>query len=95
MFTSFDLYAKLRIVLAHQSSFLRLVYLFLVVLGLRCCTGFSLAVVYGGCSQVTVFRLLIVVASLVVEHRLSVLGFSNFSKWTQKLWLPDSRAQAQ
>ena len=49
----------------HQSSFLRLIYLFLALLGLRCCTGFSLVVVLGGCSQVAVFRLLIVVASLV------------------------------
>ena len=36
--------------------------LFLAVLGLHCCTGFSLIVVHG---------LLIVVASSVVEHGLS------------------------
>ena len=63
--------------LAHQSSFLRLIYLFLALLGLCCCTDFSLVVLSGGCSQVVVFRLLIVVASLVVELRLSVLRFSN------------------
>ena len=39
-------------------------------LGLHCCTKFSLAVVGGGCSLVTVHRLLTVVATLVVEHRL-------------------------
>ena len=37
------------------------IYLFSAVLGLHCCTGFSLVVMH---------RLLIVVASLVVEYRL-------------------------
>ena len=63
--------------LAHQSSILRLIYLFLALLGLCFCTDFSLVVLSGGCSQVVVFRLLIAVASLVVELRLSVLRFSN------------------
>ena len=44
--------------------------LFLVVLGLCCCTGFSLVVVSGDYSLVAVRRLLIVMASLVAEHRL-------------------------
>ena len=44
--------------------------LFLAVLGLLCCTGFSLVVVRGGDSLVAVCGFLIVVASLVVEHRL-------------------------
>ena len=43
--------------------------LFLAVLGLHCCTGFSLVVVSRGYSLVAMHRLLIVVASLVVEHK--------------------------
>ena len=43
--------------------------LFLAVLGLCCCVGFSLVVASGGCSLV-VHGLLIVVADLVAEHRL-------------------------
>ena len=42
----------------------------LVVLGLPCCVGFSLAVASGGYSLVAVHGLLIAVASLAVEHRL-------------------------
>ena len=42
-------------------------YLFLAVLGLCCCTGFSLVVASGGYSPVAVHGLLIVVASLVAE----------------------------
>ena len=42
---------------------------FLAVLGLHCCMGFSLVVVSGGYSVVEVYRPVIVVASLVVEHR--------------------------
>ena len=38
--------------------------LFLAVLGLHCCTGFSLVAVSGGYSLVTVLSLLIVVTSL-------------------------------
>ena len=47
-------------------------YLFthLAVLGLRCCTGFSLVVASMVCSLVVVHGLLIAVASLVSEHRL-------------------------
>ena len=44
--------------------------LFLAVLGLHCWAGFSLAVGSGGSSRVVVSRLLMEVASLVVEHRL-------------------------
>ena len=43
--------------------------LFVAVLGLRCCTGFSL-VVSGGCSLVVAHRVLIALASLAGEHRL-------------------------
>ena len=44
------------------------IMLFLAVLGLRCCMGFSLGGASGGCSLVAVRRLLIVVASLAAEH---------------------------
>ena len=43
-------------------------YLFLAVLGLHCCTGFSLAV-DGGSYCLAVVLGLLVVTSLVVEHR--------------------------
>ena len=42
-------------------------YLFVAVLGLHCCTGFSLVVVRGGYSLVLAHRLLTAVASLVAE----------------------------
>ena len=45
-------------------------YLFLAVLGLRCCVGFSLVAVSASYSLVVVHGLLIAVASLLVEHRL-------------------------
>ena len=45
-------------------------YLFLAVLSLGCCAGFSLVAVSGGYSLVAVCGLLIPVASLVAEHRL-------------------------
>ena len=45
-------------------------YLFLAVLGLFCCVGFSLVAASGGYSPVAVLRLLIAVASLVAEHGL-------------------------
>ena len=46
------------------------IYLFLAVLSLGCCAGFSLVVESGGYSLVAVCGLLILVASLVAEHRL-------------------------
>ena len=42
---------------------------FLAVLGLCCCTDFSLVVASGSYSLVVVHKPLIVVASLVAEHR--------------------------
>ena len=54
--------------LTFHSHFLKFIYLFMAVLGLRFCTGFSLVVVSRDSSQVAVLRLLIVVASLVVEY---------------------------
>ena len=77
--------------------------LFLAVLGLRCCVQ-----AFSGCGErgllfIAVHRLLIAVASLVVEHGLQArglqqlqhVGFSSCSMWAQQLWLVGSRAQAQ
>ena len=50
--------------------FLDLINLFLAVLVLCCCTGFSLVASSGGYSLVSVLRLLVVVASLVGKHGL-------------------------
>ena len=50
--------------------FYKAVFFFLAMLGLRCCTGFSLIAASGGYSLVAVCGLLVVVASLVAEHRL-------------------------
>ena len=57
----------------HEGSLLlknMFIYLFLTVLGLPCCAGFSLVAASGGHSLVTVFRLLVVVTSLALGHRL-------------------------
>ena len=51
--------------------FILFIYLFLAVLGLRCCEGFSLFVVSRSYSPVAAHGLLIAVASLVAEHRLN------------------------
>ena len=48
-----------------------LIYLLVALLGLHCPAGFSLVVATGGYSAVVGLRLLITVASLVVEHGLS------------------------
>ena len=45
-------------------------YLFVAVLGLHCCLGFYLVVGSEGYSLVVLGKLLIVVASFVVEHGL-------------------------
>ena len=44
------------------------IYLFLAVLGLRCCVGFSLVAESGGYSLVMAHGLLIAVAFLAVKH---------------------------
>ena len=46
------------------------IFIVLTVLSLCCCMGFSLVAASGGCSSFAVYRLLIAVASLVLEHRL-------------------------
>ena len=49
---------------------IKLIYLFLAVLGLHYCVGFSLVAVRGRYSLAVVHGLLIAVASLVAEHGL-------------------------
>ena len=57
--------------LSFSIQFKFFIYLLILSgLGLCCCTRFSLAVVGGGCSLVTEHRLLTVVATLIVQHRL-------------------------
>ena len=53
------------------------IYLFIVlaVLGLCCCSGFSLVVGSGGYSRVAVLERLIVGASLISEHGFRAHGF--------------------
>ena len=55
--------------------FCNFIYLFLAVLDLRCCAGFSLAAASKAYSPVVVCGLLIAVTSLV-EHRLQGAGAS-------------------
>ena len=54
----------------HLGCFIYLFILFLAVLCLRLCAGFSLVAASRGYSLVAVLGLLIAVASLVLEHRL-------------------------
>ena len=59
-------------------------YLFLAVLGLHCCTGFSLVALNWGYSLVAVCRLLIAVTSFVAElQALGLVGFHSSSTRTQ------------
>ena len=66
-------------------AFLKFIHLFLAVLGLRCCAGFSLVAERRGCSPAAAQELLTAVASLVayglsscssraLEHKLSHCG---------------------
>ena len=58
------------------------IYLFLAVLGLRCCAGFFSRIAESGSySLVAVSGLLIGVASLVSEH--GHMGFSSCNMWAQ------------
>ena len=62
--------------------------LFLVMLGLHCCSGFLQLQLSGGYSLVMVLRFCIVAASLVVEHRpLAPLG-SGWKQYHQTLGCP-------
>ena len=60
---------KKEIIVAIKFTY-NLIYLFLAVLGLHCCMGFSLDATSRGYSLVMVSRFLIVVDSLAVEHEL-------------------------
>ena len=64
------------------------IYLFLAVLGLYCCTSFSLIAASGDSSLVAVCGLLLAATFLVAEHRL-------YGAQAQQLQFPGSRAQAQ
>ena len=54
----------------------------MAVLDLHCCVDFSLAAVSRGSSVVAMHGLLIVLVSLVVEHR-GCSGFSSWGTWAQ------------
>ena len=62
-------------------------YLFLAVLGLHCCMGFSLAG-HGLASHCSGFFCW---AAQALEHE----GFSSCSSWAQQLWLLGSGAHSQ
>ena len=57
--------------------FYNFAWLFLAVLGLRCCVGFPLVAVSGGCSPVVVHGLLTAVASLVGRTGSRACGLSS------------------
>ena len=61
--------------------FTNLMYLFVAVLGLHCCRGFSLVVLSRGCSLVVVNGLLVEAASLVWSTGSRFTGFSSCSSW--------------
>ena len=77
------------------------IYLFLAVLGLCCCMGFSLVVARGDYFLAVLCRLLIGVASLVAERGLQgvcalelvLCGFSSCCSWTLKHRLSSCSAQ--
>ena len=69
-----------------------LVNLFMAMLGLGCCVGFSLVVESGGYFLVVVERLLIAVVSLLWSTNSSSCGFSSCSIWASNF--TSSRAQA-
>ena len=59
------------------------IILFLAVLGLRYCKGFSLIVASRGSSLVAAHKLLSAVGSLDAEQALGHAGFSSSSLWAQ------------
>ena len=82
-------------VLLATFLFFKFIYLFVAVLGLRCCTWAFSTCGKRGLLFVAVYGLLIAVASLVGEHGLQALRLSSCGAWAQQLWLTGSRAQAQ
>lgn len=63
---------------SSSSFFLLLIYFFMAVLGLHCCTGFSLVAVRGGYFVVAVLGLLMSVAPDREAQVLGCMGFSGF-----------------
>jgi len=61
---------------------------FLVVLGLLCCTGFSLVVASGGYSLAVVCRLLVAVTFRCGARALGCMGFSSCSTWASVVAAP-------
>ena len=57
------------------------IYLFLAVLDLCCCVGYSLVAASGDCSLVVVHVLLIAVASCWGAQAVGCTGFSNCDSW--------------
>ena len=71
------------------------IYLFLAVLDLRCCSGFSLLAASGGYSLVVVHGLLILMVSLAVEAcRIAARGLSSRGSLALEHRLNSSGAQA-
>ena len=66
----------------HTHTHTDMFILFLTVLGLLCCVGFSLVVASRGCSLVAEHGFIIAVASLV-EHGSRYMGFNSCSTWSQ------------
>ena len=58
-------------------------YLFLAVLGLPNCSGFSLVTASGDVTPVAVLRLIVAVASCCRAQALGHSGFSSCSTWAQ------------
>ena len=75
--------------------FNKFIYLFLALLGLRCCASAFSSCGKWGLLFVVVCRLLIVKASLAAEQGSGHTGFSSCGTRDQQLWLVGSRAQAQ
>ena len=61
----------------HTHTDIHLIYLFLALWGLRCCSGFSLVAAIGGFSLAAVQRLIIAVASLLWSMGSRRESFSN------------------
>ena len=71
------------------SVFLKICYLFLAVLGLHCCAGFSLVAASGGYSPAAVSRLLIAVVFLLRRAQaLEQVDFRSCIMWAQVVVVP-------
>ena len=73
-----------------------LIYLFMAMLGLCCCSGFSLVAVSGGLfSSCSVQASLCGGFSCCKAQALGYMGFRSCGTWAQQLWLRGSGAHAQ